>query len=138
MNRMAQTRGQDLGFPFIVVVNLDNLLEQSQAVVADVVQPTEEGTDKGRACLRRANRLGRGEAERHVHLDSFVVQDFSCFQAVDGEWALDDHVWRNLHVLAPLLHHLVSLIAGRFSRDRARNDLTNLGDVLFEINVSFF
>src|SRR5437870_4551141 len=46
VNRMAQASGQHFRLPTIVVVNLNDFLEQSQTVVADVVQATKERTDK--------------------------------------------------------------------------------------------
>ena len=59
VNRMTQTGREYFGLPVILIVNLDDFLEQAQTIVANVVQPTQKGTDEGGAGFGRANCLRR-------------------------------------------------------------------------------
>ena len=46
VNRMAQARGQYFSLPRVVLIDLDNVLKQIQAVLADVVESAEKWTDE--------------------------------------------------------------------------------------------
>src|ERR1044072_6228302 len=72
MYGMADARCQDFRFPFVVSVDVDDVLQQQQAVFADVVEPAKKGTNERRTGLGGHDRLRGREAKRHVYFDAFV------------------------------------------------------------------
>src|SRR5438309_4181946 len=138
MNGMAETRGQHLCLPAIVLINLDDVLEQQQSVFADVIEASEKRTDKTSPGFCRQNSLRRGKTERHVNLDSFIIQDACGLQTGASQGTLDHNIGRNLRILSPFTQHTLSVLAGAFGGHRSLDDFTNRGDMLLEIYVALF
>src|SRR5215213_5802750 len=72
VNRMAQACGENFGLPTVVLVNLDDVLEEVEPVLADVVQAAQEWADKRCSGFRCKDCLRSGEAQSDVYFDSFV------------------------------------------------------------------
>src|SRR5215213_5673541 len=72
VNRMAQARRQNFRFPIVVLIDLDDVLQQDQSVLADIVETAEKRTDKSGAGFCREDCLGRREAQRDVDANTFV------------------------------------------------------------------
>src|SRR6185369_3027456 len=89
VNRVAQTRGEHLSVPTVVLINLNDVLQQDQTVFADVVETSEERTDKRCTRLRRKDRLRCRETKRDVYFDSFVRQLTCGFEAVARQRTLN-------------------------------------------------
>ena len=51
VKRMPNARHDDLGCEVVIPVNLDGLLDEIHAGVADIVESTDEGTDERRTRL---------------------------------------------------------------------------------------
>src|SRR5207253_11504526 len=138
MNRMAQTSGENFSLPTIVPVDLDDVRQELEPVLSNVVEAAEKRTDERGAGFCRAHSLRRGKAKRHVHFDSFVVQDPRRFQPVGRERTLDDDVGCDLYELATLFEHFVLFGSRNLSRNGTGNNFANLGNVLLEIDITFF
>src|SRR6266508_2422800 len=55
---MAHARSQYFSFPIVVPVDLDDVLEQQQAVFSDIVEPAQERADERSAGFCRHDGLG--------------------------------------------------------------------------------
>ncbi len=89
---MAYRGHQHLGLEVIVLVDLHDLLDQLHAVLADVVQSTDERRDVGCTGLAGEQSLGSGEAESDVGLDPFAGQRPDGAQTRRSQRNLDHHV----------------------------------------------
>src|SRR5688500_12143534 len=72
VNRMAQARCENFRLPTVVLINLNDVLKQVEAVLADVVQAAKERTDKRCSSLGCNDRLRSRKTESDVYPDSFV------------------------------------------------------------------
>src|SRR5260370_27539693 len=106
MDGVTEARGQDFSLPTIVVIDLDNFFEQTQAVITDVVQPTKKGTNEGRSRFRRADRLRRRDAKRHVNFVSFLIENARGFQTISRDRTFDDDVGPALNLSPTLAQRL--------------------------------
>ena len=58
VNWMTQARGKNFSLPGVVVIDLDNLLQQDEAILTNVVQSPQEWADKRSSSFGGENRLG--------------------------------------------------------------------------------
>src|SRR6266446_5990148 len=72
MNRVTNTRGENLSRPGVVCVNLNDVTQQHEAVFTNIIEPAEKRTDKRGTRLRRQDSLGRRKAKCHINLDAFA------------------------------------------------------------------
>jgi hypothetical protein len=64
---MTDGSDEDLGRVLVVLVDLDNLSDESHARRRDVIEPSDERADVRGSHLRGDERLRRRENEGHVH-----------------------------------------------------------------------
>ena len=87
---VAQARGYDLGLYAVGVVDVYYVVDELEAVFADVVEASDEGADVGRARGGGEYRLVRGEDERDVGFDAERGEFFDRAEAVGAERYFDD------------------------------------------------
>src|SRR6185503_3321191 len=78
MNRVANTCCQHLCLPTVVAIDLNDVTQQQQPILANIIQPPEEGTNERGSGLRREDCLRCGKAKRNVDFDPFAVELVSC------------------------------------------------------------
>src|SRR6185437_1052901 len=138
VDRMTHAGCKHFCFPIVVSVDLNNVLQQQQAILADIIKPAQERTDERSSGFCRQNRLGGREAKRDVDLYSLVRQLVCRFQTFASQRALDHDIGYNRRVVTPLANHPFGVFTGALSRDWAAHNLTDSRDMFFEIDVTFF
>src|SRR6185369_7401144 len=138
VNWVTQTRRENFRLPGVVAINLDDVLEQDQTMLADVVEPSEKRTDKRRARLCGQDCLRCRKTERDVHLNALIGELTGGFEALACQWTFDDHVWSNLRILLSFANPPVLVLARHFGRNRSLHDFANCSNVLFEVDAAFF
>src|SRR2546430_9119746 len=128
---MSDARHQDLPVPVVVPENPGDLPDALHALLADVVEPSDERAHVLRPRLRREDRLVRGENERRVDLDAFGRESLDRLEALRRHLNLHDDILVELRELAALLDHLVRLgrrdLEGDRPVDEGEDVLDHLG-----------
>ena len=101
--------------------------DQLHAVLADVVEPADEGRDEGGAGLGRQQRLRGREAQGDVDHRAFASDSaLQVFQAVRRQRHLDGDVLGDLGELPAFFEHRLVVGRGGLGADRARDDGADL------------
>ena len=135
---VAQARGYDLGLDAVGVVDVDYVVDELEAVFADVVEASDEGADVGRARGGGEYRLVRGEDERDVGFDAERGEFFDRAEAVGAERYFDDDLRVNLGDDLRLFDELGFLKRYGFGADGAVDDLGYFAHARVEVDVPLF
>ena len=128
VDRMADGGDQHFGLEIrVVVVDRHDVGDQFHAVLADIVQPADEGRNERRTGLGRQQRLRGGKAQRHIGHHAFAVQRFARPQPVRRQRQLHAHIARDLPQHRSFPHHALILRRRHFGADRPRYDGADFG-----------
>lgn len=135
---VAQARGYDFRFYAVGVVDVDYVVDELEAVFADVVEASDEGADVGRARGGGEYRLVRGEDERDVGLYSERRKLFHGAESVGAERDFDDDLRVYLRYDLRLFDELRFFERYGFGADGAVHDFGYLAHARVEVDVSLF
>src|SRR5439155_10852200 len=130
--RMAYAGHQHLRLEVVVPVDGHDVPDEPHAVLADVVQPPNEGTDAPGAGLGGQEGLARRETQRDIDLDPFRRQCLAGFQALRDQRDLDHDVLMDLGEVFALFDHRVGFDADDLGADRAVHDRADFLEEVLE------
>src|SRR3970040_1126629 len=119
---MAEAGGQHLSGQVVAVEYLDDLPHYRHPLLADVVQPPDEGADVGGAGLGRQERLVRLEDKGGVDLDPLLGGAVDRLQAVLVQGDLDHDIRVPLGDVPRLFHEPIGVPGQALRRHGAIDD----------------